>query len=153
MVREKARSKIEAHVSGVCLREKGGVREVLLGRRADWREIFPGRWECGGGQVATNQSFSDAVRSHLLEEFGLGVEVIAPFCTYEISMVDGSIIPGVRFVCIPTEGGMVNIDQNQIVESSWVEVGDLSTRDLIPGLGADIEKADRLWNVLRDVKG
>lgn len=146
MPRENNPQKVEVHVSCICIRQHGDVCEVLLGKRADWREIFGGYWECGGGQVHRNQTFDGAVITQMCEEFGLDVNVLFPFSSYAIEMDGGSaIIPGVRFICTPNGDANVKIDHNEIVDYAWSTLDKLGEYKLIPGLLMEIKRAVRLY--------
>ncbi|WP_066794514.1 NUDIX domain-containing protein [Sphingomonas soli] len=143
MTREDGIHRIEAHVSGVCISSEGHDR-VLLGKRADWRQLFPSHWECGGGQVLLNQSFDEAVRAHLHDEFGLTIGTVQPFCTYAIQLSDGGVIPGLRFVCPISPEAQVTIDNRQIVEFAWVPLEKLPDYRTIPGLAEEILEGARV---------
>ena len=146
MPRENSRQKIEVHVSCVCIRMNGSTCEVLLGRRADWREIFGGYWECGGGQVHINQTFDDAVKSQILEEFGINVSVLFPFASYKIDLGDDrGLIPGIRFICTPLGECIINIDRNEIVDYAWSPPEGLDNYRLIPGILHDIQMAFSIY--------
>lgn len=147
MPREKTKHRIEVHVSTVCLRTRDGVCEVLLGKRAAHREIYPSLWECGGGQVHEGLSFEQAVSTQLREEFGIEADVLFPFDSYLIAFNDARpSIPGIRFICTPVEPNPpLILDPQEIVEAAWVPVKDLSRFSLIPQLDKALLKAEALF--------
>jgi len=137
MQREKQVHLIEVHVAAMCFNQARGNTRLLIGQRADDREIFPGYWECGGGQVHVGETFNEAVLFHMNEEFGLEVNVLFPFGTYRIDLKD-KMIPGIRFICEPTSSTNITIDMEEIVEYRWIDPNDASKYNMIPGLCNDI---------------
>ena len=48
--------------------------EVVAHRRADWKDVWPGRWDvCFGGVVDVGEDWRDAARRELAEEAGVSV--------------------------------------------------------------------------------
>jgi 8-oxo-dGTP pyrophosphatase MutT (NUDIX family) len=99
--------------------------------------IFPSFWECGGGQVHKGESFIEAVKYHMKEEFGLNVEVLFPVCTYTINLPN-KVIPGIRFVCHLKDPQDIHIDGEEIVDHKWILPSELKHFNLIPGLSDDV---------------
>lgn len=137
MPREKLIHEIEVHVACVCIAEEHGNIKILIGKRAYNREIFPSYWECGGGQIHANETFEDAVKSHMHDEFGIVVDVLFPYVSYIIDLPNKKI-PGVRFLCKPQATREITIDNEEIIEFKWVYVEELNQYRLIPGLLNDI---------------
>src|SRR5262252_1990008 len=53
-----------------------GAGEVVAHRRADWKDVWPGRWDvCFGGVAAVGESWEAAAVRELAEETGV---VVAP---------------------------------------------------------------------------
>ena len=51
-----------------------GAGEVVAHRRADWKDVWPGRWDvCFGGVVGVGEGWRDAARRELAEEAGVEV--------------------------------------------------------------------------------
>src|SRR5690606_12487279 len=54
-----------------------GAGEVVAHRRADWKDVWPGRWDvCFGGVTRVDEDWVEAARRELAEE--AGIEVDAP---------------------------------------------------------------------------
>lgn len=46
--------------------------ELIVHRRADWKDVFPGFWDvCFGGVLAAGEAWDDAARRELREEAGI----------------------------------------------------------------------------------
>lgn len=140
MPREKGIDEIEVHVATLCFETLDGVQRVLIGKRAPNRKIYPDLWECGGGQVRKGQTFQDAVRAQMHDEFGLDVDVLFSLNDYKIE-TEGKVIPGIRFVCRPKSSQRAKICSSEHVEFKWVTVEEMRTYDLIPGLLQDVRMA------------
>lgn len=109
----------EVHVAGVCIREKSGRWEVLIAQRTGNRQIYPARWECGGGRVNPGEGFDDAIKRKIFEEFGLDVEPSELLETYKIQVKGKPLIPGVRFLCIAGDGE-IKLNRREFTQYRWV---------------------------------
>ncbi len=144
VMREDKREIIEVHVAGICFRETVNHIEVLIAKRRSTRTLYPGLWECGGGQVNSGENFEEAVVRHMREELGVIVEQAIAFSTYEILVpeLEQKKIPGVKFVCF--SNGYVHgatgpvFDEREHSECCWRSIDDLSSFDFIPGVLDDI---------------
>jgi 8-oxo-dGTP pyrophosphatase MutT (NUDIX family) len=145
MPRENGTDEIEVHVATLCLEERDGVLKILIGKRAANRKIYPGLWECGGGQVRKGQTFQDAVKAQMKDEFGLEADVLFPLGDYAIE-TEGKLIPGMRYVCRPRAGQTIRLNPVELVDYKWVTLADLPAHDTIPGLAADIQQAYEWFN-------
>lgn len=148
MSREKGVHKLEVHVSGVIFRETEKDIEVLIAKRNEKREIYPGKWECGGGQVHSGENFEEAVKRQMKSELNANVEKTIVFGTYEI-LVPGANqkkIPGVKFVCFLNKqnpfqkGNGPQIDEEEHEGWRWQSINDLGKIDFIPGVREEITK-------------
>src|SRR5206468_8508376 len=108
-IREDKQHKIEVHVAGFCFRHIGGKLQLLVAKRSAKRELFPGKWECGGGQVQIRENFEEALTRQYFEEFGINVKIVCLLTVYEIMRPDGPKIPGVKFVCVSSDNGKEEI--------------------------------------------
>jgi 8-oxo-dGTP pyrophosphatase MutT (NUDIX family) len=133
-IREDGPDRIEVHVAGACVRFEDGRWQLLAGRRTDTRSLFPGKWECGGGQVRKGEDFQAAVRRQFFEEFGLEVTPLHVIEPYTIHVPVRHVIPGVRFLCL-ARTGIVRLNNREFSEYRWLDLP-LSAPDLdwIPGL-------------------
>lgn len=149
MIREDKQHHIEAHVGGFCFRIVRGRLELLVGRRRKERELFPGKWECGGGQVHRDESFQDAYRRQLFEEFGVEVLVASVFTTYEIIRPRKPKIPGVKFLAfVKNAEDEVVMNRREFCEWKWVTEAECRRLQMIPGVIADARAA---FKVARDM--
>ena len=49
---------------------------VVVHRRADWKDVYPGAWDiCFGGVLAAGEDWDDAARRELAEEAGIEADV------------------------------------------------------------------------------
>ena len=156
MPREKKRHKIEVHVAGICYRETETDIEVLIAKRNNEREIYPGKWECGGGQVREGENFEEAIKRQMKEELGIIVEKISPFCIYDIDMpkLDKKKIPGICFICFFNEyvnGKEPEIDASEHTEWKWQSVNNLKDVDFIPILVNDIRRGWDFYTMHKNI--
>lgn len=143
MIREEKRHKIEVHVGGICFRETETNIEVLIVKRKKERDLYPGKWECGGGQVYSGENFEEAIRRKMKEELGVIVSRVLVFGTYEIETpnLPQKKIPGVKFVCFWKEyvdGVGPKIDNREHSEWKWQSINNLSEIDFVSGIRENI---------------
>lgn len=142
-IREDRPHRLEVHVAGCCFRKAGGRLELLVGHRTRTRELFPGKWECGGGHVCSGENFSEAITRQFMEEFGIQIRVLHSFTVYEILRPKQAKIPGVKFVCLPVDNGKVEVLPNprEFSEAQWVTKRQAKRLVMIPGVQADVKLA------------
>jgi 8-oxo-dGTP diphosphatase len=156
-MRENHPETIEVHVAGICFRETTEGIRVLLGKRQPTRALYPGLWECGGGQVVPGENFEEAVARQMREEFGVLVDRSLPFSTYEIETpnLPQKKIPGIKFVCFwkgYADGATEPIcDGTEHSECRWQSIDDLSGFDFIPGVRDDIRRGWEIFSRNQDI--
>ena len=156
-MREDHRELIEAHVAGICFRESEGRVSVLIAKRGAKRSLYPGLWECGGGQVNAGENFDEAIIRQIREEFGISADRAFPFKTYEIAVPDlpQKRIPGIVFVSFlrkcAGDGSEPSIDGREHSECRWQPIDELSGFDFIPGLRDDIRTGWEFYSRNSDI--
>jgi 8-oxo-dGTP pyrophosphatase MutT (NUDIX family) len=143
-MREEGVRRIEVHVAGICFDRD----RVLVLKRSLSRRLFPGLWECGGGQVNPGEGFGEAVARQLREEAGVITEMLGPAGIYDIFLPEGEQkkIPGIHFACIfkgYAEGSEPRLSAEH-TEWKWQPLDRLDELEFIPGLKEDIRKAHSL---------
>jgi 8-oxo-dGTP pyrophosphatase MutT (NUDIX family) len=148
-IREKGLHKIEVHVAGICLDgDASGDLRILIGKRNPRRELFPNKWECGGGQVHDNETFEEAIRFHMKEELNVDVDVICPILTYRIETSRG-VIPGLRLICrIKDTVQEPRPNPEEFTDCRWIDEDEIDDYDFIPGLKAHLRSAIELYRRL-----
>jgi 8-oxo-dGTP pyrophosphatase MutT (NUDIX family) len=133
-VREDGSHLLEVHVASVCVRHVDGVWKLLAARRSPSRELFPGKWECGGGMVRGGEGFDAAIRREIFEEFGLQIQRVRILEVYEIHVPESqAIIPGIRFLSIAKDG-RVRLNRREFTRYRWLSLPITERLDWIPGL-------------------
>jgi len=112
---------------------RSAIGEVLVHRRADWKDIWPSKWDVAvGGVVATGEAWELAASRELAEELGVGGELAyLGEGTYE----DESVREIGRIYQVHSDGPFAFSDE-EIVEVAWVSLDSLSewasTTDVCP---------------------
>lgn len=145
-MRENNLNQIEVHVAGICLRKNKRSIEVLAAKRADTRNIFPGKWECGGGQVNPGENFKEAIIRQHKEELNINSKIIQPIGTYEIlnNQINQKKIPGICFLC-ETNTKKPKVDGKELVECRWIPIEKIDKIDFIPGMTEEIRNAGEIF--------
>lgn len=143
-IREERSHRIEVHVAGFCFRRHGRSLELLVGRRTRRRELFPDLWECGGGQVHAGDNFVEALTRQFFEEFGIQVHPISLFSVYEIHRAKGVKIPGLKFMCTPTDHGDIVRNRKEFSAARWATYKGCRRLKMIPGVRAEVRPAFEL---------
>jgi 8-oxo-dGTP pyrophosphatase MutT (NUDIX family) len=133
--REDLRQWVEVHVAGVCLRsENGGETLALIAKRNKERNLYPGKWECCGGQLQRGESFMDGAKRHFEQEMGIEVVPLSFYRLYDIPLPNGNVIPGIRFLCLYVSG---EADSENHSEIRWVKKDEIESMDddvFVPGI-------------------
>jgi ADP-ribose pyrophosphatase YjhB (NUDIX family) len=142
-MREAKRHCIEVHVAGICLKETDYDIEVLIAKRNKNKELYPEKWECGGGQVREGENFEEAIKRKMKEELGVIVNRSMVFGVYEIDTPNLSQkkIPGVKFACFLESylnGKEPQIKEEDFSEWKWQSINRLNEIDFIPGMKDEI---------------
>lgn len=142
MAREDGIHKIEVHVAGLCFEKVENVWKCLIARRTETRSLYPGLWECGGGQVQPGETFEKALARQMKEEFGIDPRILAPFGCYSIESKD-ALIPGIKFICLLEGKSSIELDPREHTDYVWVAKNDIGRYDFIPGVEKDLENGFR----------
>jgi len=151
MSREDKRHLIEVCVTGICFRETEKDIEVLIAKRTDKRELYPSKWECGGGQVYAGENFEEAIKRQMADELGVMVNKMVIFGTYEIQtpQLEQKKIPGIIFVCFFDKylnGKEPRINPKEFSEWKWQPIDSLSDIDFIEGIPEEIKTGWEFYN-------
>lgn len=146
MAREEKIHKIEVHVAGICFRENESDIEVLVAKRQSNRKLYPGKWECGGGQVHVGEDFEEAVKRQMKSELGVIVSRVLVFGQYfiEVPDIEQKKIPGVKFVCFwdsYVNGKEPEIDSREHSKWKWISINELSKVEFASDIDRDIRSA------------
>jgi len=137
--REKKRECPEVHVAGICVKRENNDISVLVAKRNSDRKLYPDIFECGGGQLASSESFTDGVKRHFSSEMHIEVDVKENiYKLYEIKQPGVQKIPGIEFLC-EFKGG--KFQSNNHSEHRWVTEEQLELipeKEFIPGIREDI---------------
>ena len=126
-------------VAVVVVTNKG---EVVTHRRADWKDVWPGRWDvCFGGVVAVGESWEAAAVRELAEETGVVVDEGALRLLGETSYTDGDVSAVGRVFAV-THDGPFHPEDGEVAELVLVPGEELGTwlagRPLCPDTAAQI---------------
>jgi len=100
-----------------------GAGRLLAHRRADWKDVWPGRWDVAfGGVAAVGETPAETARRELAEEAG----VSAPLERLgEGAYEDGEVrVRGDVFLA--RSGGPFAFADGEVVETAWVAPGELA---------------------------
>ena len=94
--------------------------QLLVHRRADDKDIWPGRWDvAAGGVVTAGEAWDDAARRELAEELGIVADP-APVLV-GAGAWDGEEAKVLGRVYVVDHGGPFRFDDGEVVESRFVD--------------------------------
>ncbi|MPY94501.1 MAG: NUDIX domain-containing protein [Acidimicrobiia bacterium] len=105
----------------VVVRSPAG--EVLVHRRADWKDVWPGYWDLAvGGVVGVGEPWAAAARRELAEEVGVEATELVELgaFTYRDSQV-----AALARVFTTTAAGPFAFADGEVVEAGWVPLDEL----------------------------
>ena len=102
-----------------------GGGEFVAHRRADWKDVWPGRWDvCFGGVTAVGEEWIDAARRELAEEAGVDVPAAA-FRELGGGSYDDADVSEHTRVFVTTNDGPFHPADGEVAELVVVPLADL----------------------------
>lgn len=103
----------------------GSDARLLVHRRADTKDVWPGMWDlAAGGVVAAGEEYDDAARRELAEE--LGIEVTTMEYLGEGRFADDAVaLIGRGYRCV--HDGPFTFTDGEIAEVRWVDAAGLQS--------------------------
>ncbi len=102
---------------------RNGADEVLVHRRASWKDLWPDHWDIAvSGVVAAGESWELAASRELAEELGTSGELAY---LGEGTFEDDEVRELARIYQVRSEGPFDFTDE-EIVEVAWVPIGELA---------------------------
>ncbi len=112
-----------------------GRGEVLIHRRAEDKDVWPGQWDlAAGGVIAHGETFEEAAARELAEELGItGAELEF---VHEAPYGDHQVRALARYYRVRWDGA-IDFPDGEIVEALWVSPGELHRRLSVDGFVPD----------------
>ena len=99
---------------------------LLIHRRSDAKDMWPGRWDIGaGGVVGVGEPYETAARRELVEELGIVPETLESLGPCAYADADVALIGRVYRV---RHDGPVDFADGEVVEVTWVSRSELDER-------------------------
>ncbi|MEI8238065.1 MAG: NUDIX domain-containing protein [Actinomycetota bacterium] len=109
----------------VSIAVMGGDGRLLVHRRADTKDVWPGWWDiAAGGVVAAGEDYDAAARRELAEELGINVDTLEHLgkASYEDDEV---ALMGCGYLC--RHDGPFEFTDGEITEVRWVTRSELDS--------------------------
>ncbi len=108
---------------------------LLIHRRSDTKDVWPGRWDvAAGGVVGVGESYESAARRELVEELGIDAGLSEPVESLESLELLGPCayadadVALVGRVYRTRHDGPVHFADGEVVEATWVSRAELDAR-------------------------
>lgn len=102
-----------------------GAGEFVAHRRADWKDVWPGRWDvCFGGVTGVGEDWVEAARRELAEEAGVEVDAAALRELGAGSYADADVVAFSR-VFVTAHDGPFHPADGEVAELVLVPLADL----------------------------
>lgn len=98
--------------------------QLLVHRRADWKDVWPGAWDLAfGGVVDAGEAWETAAARELAEEAGLEAEL----SYLGEGAYDDDEVRELARVYLARHDGPVEPADGEVVETAWIPLDDLQT--------------------------
>jgi len=111
----------------------GAGERIVVHRRADWKDVWPGRWDLAfGGICSVGEGWAEAAERELVEEAGLAVPLVP---MGEGRYEDDAVAEVVRLFVARSDVDPTCPD-GEVAEVAWVPVAELrawaAAHDVVP---------------------
>ena len=105
----------------------GGTQKLFLPRRAKTKKFYPDVYELPGGHVDFGETFDDALRREVKEEFGMATNVGDPFYvfTYDNHIKGSHSVEVIYFATFKDPLDKIKIDPEDHSEYLWLSEKEL----------------------------
>ncbi|HEY7627219.1 MAG TPA: NUDIX domain-containing protein [Ilumatobacteraceae bacterium] len=118
---EMRRRRLQHRSVGIAVMSSDG--RLLIHRRSDDKDIWPGWWDiAAGGVVTAGESYDDAARRELAEELGI---VDAKFHYIGAARFADEQLAAIFHLYRVVHDGPFSFDDGEIVEVRWVTLSEL----------------------------
>jgi isopentenyldiphosphate isomerase len=102
-------------------------RAILAHRRADWKDVWPGRWDiCFGGVCAVGEADADSAMRELAEEAGVEADA-ADLRELGRGAYEDDDVRAVATVYEVRHGGPFSFPDGEVEEVRWVPLAELES--------------------------
>jgi isopentenyldiphosphate isomerase len=109
--------RLQHRAVSIAVLSSGG--QLLVHRRADTKDVWPGMWDiAAGGVVAAGETYDNAARRELAEELGIRVDALEPLGEGRFRDESVALI-GRGYRC--THDGPFTFTDGEIAEVRWVD--------------------------------
>ena len=118
------RHRLRHRATFVVVRSSHG--RVLLHRRSESKDLWPGRWDLAvGGVVTAGEGYDDAARRELAEEIGVTTSALLPLGAGRYADADVNLVARLYEV---VHDGPFTFADGEVVEARFVTLAELRTR-------------------------
>jgi isopentenyldiphosphate isomerase len=108
---------------GIAILDSGG--RVLIHRRADTKDVWPGRWDLAvGGVVDAGEAWEAAAVRELAEEIGS----CAPVCEIGRGLFEDDAVKAIARIYVARDDGPFEFVDGEVVEALFVTIDELRKR-------------------------
>lgn len=102
---------------------RSSADEVLVHRRAEWKDVYPGAWDCAfGGVCDVGEGWLESARRELMEEAGIEAELTDHGAVHYAE--EGVELIGRLYSC--TSDGPFTFDDGEVTATQWVPRAELA---------------------------
>ena len=128
-------------VKGIIKRANG---DILIIKRSENDEYYPGIWETVGGGMDNESTPQEALIREIKEEVGIDVKIGEPFNVFPIIKDNGEKKIGITFLC-EYLSGEINLSSEHS-EYTWIDPATFRNYKSMPSLYKEISQYSSIYN-------